>query len=194
VSGVPSNATLVLDRDGTVVVDHGYLEDPDRLQFLPGAAEGLRLFSERGARIVIVTNQSGVGRGRFSLGRLHEIHGRLVHMINGIGARVEGIYFCPHRPQDDCACRKPKTKLVLDAAAELGFDPSNVIVIGDKSSDIELGRRLHAVTLLVSGNGAASDGAAVGADFVVHDLLEAARLIGSPSFGTRRSADTNPTL
>ena len=179
------NLMVILDRDGTIVVDHGYLDDPERLEFLPGAAEGLRRISERGARIIVVTNQSGVGRGRFTLERMHEINGRLTRMTEQIGVRIAGIYSCPHRPEDHCACRKPNTRLVLDAAAELGFDPAGAVVIGDKSSDIELGRRLHALTMLVSGNGRDSDGEAVEADYVVRDLLEAARIIDTPAFGAR---------
>ncbi len=152
---IPSQArrVVILDRDGTIVVDRDYLDDPEQLEFLPGAAQGLRLFCERGHRLIVVSNQSGVGRGRFSLERLYEVNHRFLGMVRAIGASVEGIYCCPHRPEDGCECRKPKTKLVLDAASELGFEPSNSVVIGDKSSDIELGRRLDALTMRVSGNG-----------------------------------------
>ncbi len=179
---------VVLDRDGTVVVDRDYLDDPDQLQFLPGALEGLRLLRERGHPIVVVTNQSGVGRGRFSLARLHEIHARLLQMARAGGAAIDAVYYCPHRPEDDCACRKPKPQLLLRAAAELGFEPSAAVIIGDKSSDVELGRNVGALTMLVSQTGRARDGQDTEADYVIPDLLEAARLLAAPQLQPWRDA------
>jgi D-glycero-D-manno-heptose 1,7-bisphosphate phosphatase len=170
---------VILDRDGTLVVDRDYLDDPEQLEFLPGAVEGLRVLREQGHRIVVVTNQSGVGRGRFSLARLHEIHARLLQMAAAAGAPIDAIYYCPHRPEEACECRKPKPKLVRQAAADLGFEPSAAVIIGDKSSDIELGRNLGAMTMLVSETGRASDGKPVTADHVIRDLLEAARILGA---------------
>lgn len=175
---------MVLDRDGTIVIDRGYLDDPAGLQFLPGAEEGLRRLHQQGNRLVVITNQSGIARGRLSVQRLREIHGRLAEMLDRAGAPLDGIYYCPHRPEDDCACRKPKAKLLLDAAAQLGFEPEGAVVIGDKSCDVELGRSVGALTMLVSQNGAASDGARTDADYVVRDLLEAARILEAPSLET----------
>jgi D-glycero-D-manno-heptose 1,7-bisphosphate phosphatase len=180
--------TVILDRDGTIVVDRDYLDDPAQLQFLPGALEGLRLLRERGHRLVVVTNQSGVGRGRFPLARVAEVHARLGHLLREAGAAIDGIYYCPHRPEDRCECRKPKPALVLQAAAELGFEPAASVVIGDKSSDIELGRNLGATTMLVSATGRTSDGTPAAPDYVVRDLLEAARLLEAPAAQLRRGA------
>jgi D-glycero-D-manno-heptose 1,7-bisphosphate phosphatase len=98
-------------------------------------------------------------------------------MVEEAGAKIDGLYFCPHRPEDNCACRKPGTQLVLDAAAALGFVPARSVVIGDKGSDVELGRRLQALTMLVSATGRASDGQGPAPDYVVHDLREAAAII-----------------
>jgi D-glycero-D-manno-heptose 1,7-bisphosphate phosphatase len=163
---------VILDRDGTVVVDRDYLDDPEQLEFLPGALQGLRLLHERGHPLVVVTNQSGVAR-------LQEIHARLLHRARAAGAPIDAIYYCPHRPEEDCECRKPKPKLVLQAAAELGFEPAAAVVIGDKSSDVELGHNVGAVTMLVSETGRARDGKSVEADYVIHDLIEAARLLAA---------------
>jgi D-glycero-D-manno-heptose 1,7-bisphosphate phosphatase len=168
---------MILDRDGTIVVDQGYLDDPRLLQFLPGAAQALRQLTERGHPIIIVTNQSGVGRGRLTLERMHEINERFIQMVKESGATVDALYSCPHKPEDNCECRKPKPKLVLDAAAELGFDPANSVVIGDKSSDIALGRGVRAVTMLVSEDGRASDGGSIEPDYVIPDLLGAVRIV-----------------
>ncbi len=167
---------IILDRDGTVIVDHGYLDDPEKLQFLPGAAQGLQRLHVQGHRLIIVSNQSGVGRGRLSLERLQQINRRLIDMVRAIGVELAGIYCCPHRPEENCGCRKPQTGLVLQAAAALGFEPEGCIVIGDKHSDMELGRRLGAITMLVS-SGAAS--APAGANYLIRDLLEASQVIDS---------------
>jgi D-glycero-D-manno-heptose 1,7-bisphosphate phosphatase len=179
VIATPSERAIILDRDGTIVVDADYLDEPAQLQFLPGAAEGLRLLHERGHPIIVVSNQSGVGRGFFSLARLHEINARFMHMVQEAGAKIDGLYFCPHRPEEHCACRKPGIQLVLDAAAALGFVPARAVVIGDKGSDIELGRRLQALTMLVSATGRPSDGQAPAPDYLVHDLREAAAIIAT---------------
>ena len=168
---------VILDRDGTIVIDRNYLDDPDQLCFLPGAAEGLQAFAQNGHRIVVITNQSGVGRGLFPLERMHEVNNRLIRMAAEAGARIDAIYSCPHEPAAACACRKPNTQLVLDAAREFGFDPADAVVIGDKSTDVELGRRLRAISMLVSADGRAADGEWVEPDYIVRDLLEAARVI-----------------
>lgn len=175
---LPGRRPVILDRDGTIVVDRHYLSDPAQLCLLPRAAEGLRALSDNGHPIIVITNQSGVGRGRFSLERMHEVNARLVEMVAATGARIDAVYFCPHDPAAGCDCRKPKTKLVLDAARHFGFDPGNSIVIGDKSTDVELGRRLHGVSMLVSSDGRAADGEWVEPDYIVRDLLEAAGIIG----------------
>lgn len=169
---------VILDRDGTLVVDHGYLDDPDRLQLLPGAVAGLRRLRAQGHRLIIVTNQSGVGRGMFSLERLREINDRLTQMLRTSGVDIEGIYSCPHHPDDHCGCRKPETGLVRRAAAELGFEPRECIVIGDQHGDVELGRRLGAITLQVSAQIVTADERSR-ADYVIRDLLAAADVIES---------------
>jgi D-glycero-D-manno-heptose 1,7-bisphosphate phosphatase len=171
-----SNKVVVLDRDGTIVIDRGYLDDPAGLEFLPGAVDSLRRLNDMGYRLVIVTNQSGVGRGMFSVDRLGEIHDRLAEMMRSAGVRLEGIYYCPHTPDAGCSCRKPATGLLFQAASELGFEPSAAIVIGDKMSDVEFGSRAGATTILLSADGVPT-GAAVIPDFVATDMTQAAQMI-----------------
>lgn len=177
---------VILDRDGTIIVDHGYLDDPGRLQFLPHALEGLRLWQAHGHPLVIVSNQSGIGRGMLSLAQVQAVNARLLQMTQAAGVRIDGLYFCPHAPDSGCACRKPATQLVLEAAAQLHFNPAHSVVVGDKSSDIELGRRLRAISMLVSADGRAADGLWVEPDFVVRDLLEAAHLTLAAAGAARR--------
>ena len=172
-----SGRAVILDRDGTMVVDRHYLSDPDGLSFLPGAAEGLRSMYEQGWRLIVISNQSGVGRGMFSIENLRQMNARLEQMVLQAGARLEGIYFCPHRPEEQCTCRKPGTQLMLDAATELGFEPRRAIVIGDKASDVEFGRNSGATTMLISDDARSAKARAAHADFVVGDLREAALIL-----------------
>ena len=176
-SATAPDKVVILDRDGTVVFDREYLADPAGLEFLPGAAEGLRSMNQLGYRLVVVSNQSGVGRGLFSMEALKLMNSRLMEMVQASGANLERIYCCPHRPEDHCACRKPATKLLMDAASELGFEPSSAVVIGDKSSDVEFGRRAGATTMLVAVNGSAASDAAATPDHIVRDLREAAAIL-----------------
>jgi histidinol-phosphate phosphatase family protein len=146
---------VFLDRDGTLNLDEaGYLADPDRLVLLPGAAEAVRALNEAGVKAVVVTNQSGVGRGKVTPDALDRIHARLTELFASHGARLDGIYACLHRPDEGCGCRKPGTDLALRAARDLGVDPARSAMIGDKDVDLELARRLggHAV-LVLTGQG-----------------------------------------
>jgi D-glycero-D-manno-heptose 1,7-bisphosphate phosphatase len=178
VSRVPGfdERVVILDRDGTLVVDRGYLGNPEGLEFESGAVEGLRRFASRGLRLVVITNQSGIGRGYFPLDRMLSMNSRLYEMVDGVGASLAGIYFCPHAPESRCGCRKPSLGLMTQAALELGFDPARAVVIGDKRSDVEFGRRAGATTVLIAPHGVPQD-APTDADFVARDLDEAARSV-----------------
>jgi D-glycero-D-manno-heptose 1,7-bisphosphate phosphatase len=166
---------VVLDRDGTIVVDRGYLSDPAGLEFESGATEGLRLLSLAGYRLVVATNQSGVGRGLFTLEQLDAMNARLMAMVESAGARLDAIYSCPHAPHDQCDCRKPAQGLLQRAASELGFDPASAIVIGDKDSDIEFGRRAGAKTVLIRPSCTSDPAPHPRPDLVVPSLFEAAK-------------------
>lgn len=169
----------VLDRDGTVIVERHYLSDPCQVELIPGAAPALRQLSKMGLGLVIITNQSPIGRRLFSEERLELIHHRLLELLEAEGVHLDGIFYCPHLPEEDCRCRKPQPGLVELAAEELDFDSQASFMIGDKACDIELGRRVGATTLLVrTGYGAQVAAAAVvTADYVVDDLFDAAQVI-----------------
>ena len=170
---------VVLDRDGTIIVERQYLSDPRQVELIPGAARGLRQLCEMGLGLVVVTNQSAVGRGFFDQARLDLIHQRLCELLNAEGVHLDGIYVCPHRPEDDCPCRKPRPDLLELAAQELDFDPQACFVIGDKACDIELGRRVGATTFLVrTGYGVqVTAETTVNPDYVVDDVGDAAQVI-----------------
>jgi D-glycero-alpha-D-manno-heptose 1-phosphate guanylyltransferase len=179
--GPPAMAkpALVLDRDGTIIEEREYLADSAGVKLIPGAGAALRELKKMGFSLVLITNQSGIARGFFSEAVLQEIHARLEQLLNEAGVRLDGIYICPHRPEDDCRCRKPKLGLMQQAASDLGFTPEHSIVIGDKASDVEMGRNAGAITFLVRTGYGAGVAAAQGslADFVVDDLGAAARVI-----------------
>lgn len=140
---------VILDRDGTIIRECHYLSDPDQVELLPNTIAGLKLLSENGFGLVVVTNQSGVGRGYYDLERLAAIHQRLEALLEREGVRLDGIYFCPHTPADECACRKPRPGMLMKAMADLHISLSDSYMVGDKLCDIEAGQRVGATTYLV---------------------------------------------
>lgn len=179
---------VLLDRDGTIIEDGHYLADPDGVRLLPGAAEGLRRLVALGWRLVVVSNQSGLARGLISPEALQAVNGRMEALLAREGVALEGIFFCPHGPDEGCRCRKPKTGLVVAAAEVLGFDPSRSVVIGDKMSDIGLGLNLGVPSLLVrTGYGRETERRERPQWlFAVDDLVGAALAIGSAEDFARR--------
>lgn len=150
------NRAVFLDRDGTVNVEVGYLHDLDQLRLIPGAGTAIKKLNQAGLKVVLVTNQSGVARGYFPESFVHHTHALLEKMLGEEGARLDGVYYCPHHPKAgnlqytvECDCRKPRTGLIDQAAGELDIDIKNSYVVGDKWSDIELGQRAGTHTVLV---------------------------------------------
>ncbi|MBN2450480.1 MAG: HAD family hydrolase [Lentisphaeria bacterium] len=162
-----------LDRDGTLIVEKNYLADPAGVELLPGVPAGLRRLRELGYALVVVTNQSGVGRGYFRAADVEAVHGRLRELLAAEGVRLDGIYWCPHRPEEGCRCRKPAPGLIEQACRDAGWDLRRSVVIGDKACDIEQGKACGLRTILVTtGYGDAGDAAP---DAVASSLDEAAR-------------------
>ncbi len=178
-AGNKGKAAVFLDRDGTVIVERHYLSDPDGVELLPGAVEGLRKLQGLGLPLVLVTNQSGVGRGYFGPDAVERVHGRLLDLLEAQGVALAGIYSCPHAPGEDCDCRKPLPGLILRAAGELGLDPASSFVVGDKPCDVDLGLVVNACAILVRtgyGSKHALNGDSA-PDAIVDDLREAADVI-----------------
>jgi D-sedoheptulose 7-phosphate isomerase len=150
------------------------------VEFLPNAIAGLRLLQQQGLRLVLLTNQSVVGRGLLDVEGLAKIHEFIAAELAREGIVLDGVYWCPHLPSEGCACRKPETELARRAAQELGFDLAEAFVIGDKPSDIEMGSRSGATTVLVrTGYGRAHEASGdVYPDLVAEDLSDAALRIG----------------
>jgi D-glycero-D-manno-heptose 1,7-bisphosphate phosphatase len=182
---MPSRRFVLLDRDGTLNVERHYLSDPDQLELFPGAGEALRRLQELGFGLVVLTNQSGIARGYFDLATVSRVHERLRAMLAAEGVTLDGIYLCPHGPDDDCACRKPRTGLIDQAVATHGFDPRQAILIGDKAVDIDLAHAVGATPLLVrTGWGAKAEREGNCAPAAIVDNLAAAADWIERSIGT----------
>jgi D-glycero-D-manno-heptose 1,7-bisphosphate phosphatase len=182
---------LFLDRDGTVIVDRHYLHDPADVVLEDGAVAGLRALVAMGAIPVIVTNQSGVGRGMFGGDAVRAVHDRLDQMLRAADVAIAGYYFCPHAPDDGCACRKPKPGMAIDAARELSLRLDDAIVVGDKMSDLEFAQGIGARGILVkTGKGMDCADRARDAGFdVVDDLAAVARLLHERRSAPQRKRD-----
>ncbi len=167
---------VLLDRDGTIIVERDHLSSPEQVELLPNSAEGLRRLRKLGLGLVVVSNQSAIGRGLFDEARLEAIHRRLRELLKAEDIELDAIYVCPHPPDAGCPCRKPETGLVQQAAREYDFDPGQSFVVGDKECDIEMGRRIGAVTILVqTGYGAEVVArSATKPDYVENDLRASA--------------------
>lgn len=130
---------VFLDRDGTLIEERDYLSDPDGVSLVPRGLEAMRLLSSAGYLLFIVTNQSGVGRGYFSMLDVERVHGRLLELLRGGGVRVEKIYVAPEAPGQPSRGRKPSPQFLFDARDEFGIDLSESYFIGDKLIDLECG-------------------------------------------------------
>ncbi|HNT22725.1 MAG TPA: HAD family hydrolase [Anaerolineales bacterium] len=132
---------LFLDRDGVIIENcTNYVRTWQDVSVLPGALEALASLSTSPYKIIIITNQSAIGRGILPIETAHEINRRLVQIIGEAGGRVDGVYLCPHAPQDHCPCRKPQPGLLLQAAQELSLDIPRSTLVGDAWSDLQAGR------------------------------------------------------
>jgi len=145
-----------LDRDGTVTREVGYVNHTSRLELLPRSAQAIRMARAGGYICVLVTNQAGVARGYFPESLIADVHQRLAQLLAARETRLDGIYYCPHHPsageppyRSDCDCRKPRPGMLLAAARDLEIDMAASIMVGDKISDVQMGRDLGARGILV---------------------------------------------
>jgi D-glycero-D-manno-heptose 1,7-bisphosphate phosphatase len=173
---------VFLDRDGTINEEVHYLDDPEELCLIPGAAEAIRLLNDAGILTVVVSNQAGVGRGYFSATTVEAVHKQLAKQLAWHGAHVDAIYYCAHHPSERCGCRKPKTGMLVQAVREHRIDTQRSFMVGDKVSDLEAGRRVGCQTVLVlTGHGEkareACNNSSFQPDYVSIDLCDAAKWV-----------------
>jgi D-glycero-D-manno-heptose 1,7-bisphosphate phosphatase len=166
----PARPFALLDRDGTLIEDIGYLSDPDKIVFCQGAVEALWGLRDAGFGLILVTNQSGIARGRFSHADLGRVHERLQQRLREHGLSLDAIYFCPHGPDDSCSCRKPNPGMLLSASRDFGFAMRDAYVIGDSDTDIGAARACGAVGIQIRYRNKPINSAA---DYVSDDLWAA---------------------
>jgi histidinol-phosphate phosphatase family protein len=185
ISPAPSTdrpAVALLDRDGTLMTNHPYLGDPAGVELLPGVLDGLARLRALGLRLVVLTNQSGIGRGLVTEAQVAAVHARLTGILRSQGVTLDGIFHCPHAPEDGCDCRKPRDGMVRQAQARLGVDPLQAVLVGDNRCDIELAHAVGATAILVtSGYGAELLAREeVDPDLVADSLADVARILAHP--------------
>jgi D-glycero-D-manno-heptose 1,7-bisphosphate phosphatase len=134
----PLRRAAFLDRDGTICEEMGYVNHVDRLQVFPFAAAAIARLNKAGIPVIVVTNQSGVARDIFPESLVHRVHDKLVAELKAGGAHLDGIYFCPHKTEDECVCRKPNPGLLQRAAVEHALDLSQSWTVGDRNGDLEM--------------------------------------------------------
>lgn len=181
---------IFLDRDGTVTEEVGYVNHITRAQVFPWAPEAIRMFKSTGFPVIVLTNQSGVGRGYFSEELVAQIHQKVQDALLAEGTKVDAFYYCPHHPnatidafRQDCKCRKPATGMADEAAERFGVDLSASYVVGDTYRDMRLGFNIGARTILLMtgyGRGEYEHHRSRWShmpDLVAENLLEAAELV-----------------
>lgn len=144
---------MLFDRDGTIVADEPYNGDPAKVVPIPGAREAIDRLRARGLRVGVITNQSGIGRGLITVPQMQAVNGRVEELLGAF----DGWFVCPHSPDDACECRKPKPKLVLDAARAFGVEPESLVVVGDRDADMGAAANAGASAIRVDRNTSLTD-------------------------------------
>jgi D-glycero-D-manno-heptose 1,7-bisphosphate phosphatase len=167
---------VVLDRDGVINVDSGeFIKSAAEWRPIPGSLEAIAALTRAGFRVAVVTNQSGIGRGLFSEQTLAAIHARMSAAVRDAGGELAGVYYCPHRPDENCECRKPKTALLRRLERDLGVSLEGVPFVGDRVSDVGAADAVGARAMLVrTGKGAATASSLGARNIEVFDDLAAA--------------------
>ena len=176
-----SYRAIFLDRDGTINKDVHHCHEVGQFELLPTVSEAISLFNRNGYKVIVITNQSAIARGYLTHNGLTQIHGRMLELLAESGAVINGIYYCPHHPDDKCKCRKPETGLFEQAIKEHDIDITISYMIGDMVTDIGAGTNAGCKTVLLT-NGNTTTAVHLQdmnskPDFIAENLLEAAKWI-----------------
>ncbi len=149
------NPTVFLDRDGTIIVDVGYLGDPEQVEFLPNAAQSIKnLKDDFKFQVIVISNQSGIARGIITEQQVVSVNDKVNDLLESEGVSIDSFYFCPHHPdfspEEKCDCRKPSPQMVLQASKDFDVDLSKSYFVGDKASDVECGLNAGLKSILLS--------------------------------------------
>jgi D-glycero-D-manno-heptose 1,7-bisphosphate phosphatase len=142
---------IILDRDGVINYDSpDYIKSPEEWHPIPGSLEAIAQLNQAGHTVVIATNQSGIGRGYYNVETLQAIHAKMLAALAAVGGHIDGIFYCPHKPEDHCDCRKPKPGLLLQIAEKFHTDFKDAVFIGDSWRDVEAAQAVHCKAVLVT--------------------------------------------
>ena len=169
------NKAVFIDRDGVINQDLGrYVTKPEDFFFIDGVVEALKKLHKSEYKVIVITNQGGIGKGIYSENDVIEIHKKMHELLGKEGVKIDGVYYCPHHPDLVCDCRKPRIGMVKQAIEDFKINPKKSFFIGDKTSDVKAGKDAGCRTFLVKTGYAGHDRLCdVSPDFVVSDLLEA---------------------
>lgn len=144
------NKVVFLDRDGTINIDYGYVYETDKLEFTKGAIQGLKILNDLGYLLIIITNQSGIGRGYFTKNEYNIFNNYMLNKLKENNINITKVYHCPHIDSDNCACRKPKLELFYKAIKEFDIDINNSFAIGDKERDLAICKKENIKGILLT--------------------------------------------
>ncbi len=174
------NRAIIMDRDGTISEEVGYIDRVDKLRLIPKSGEAIKLINKMGFKAIVITNQSGVGRGYFSELLVNRVNERLKELLKRFGAYIDAIYYCPHHPEAGCRCRKPNTGLLERAVKDFDIDPRRSYIIGDKLTDLEFAERGNSLGIIVKtgyGSREIMTGLNKKPAYIAEDLYDAVRWI-----------------
>ncbi|MCP8316131.1 MAG: HAD family hydrolase [archaeon] len=175
------NKAVFLDRDGTINKEIHYLIDPEKVELIPKAGKAIRMLNEAGFKVIIITNQSAISRNLLTPEKLEKIHDKLLDSLRYEGAKIDAIYYCPHNPNENCRCRKPKPGLIQAASQEHCISLRDSYIVGDKLIDVETGKNIGCKAVLVLTGYGKEEVKAIKTntkpDFIAEDLYSASEWI-----------------
>ncbi len=173
---------VLLDRDGTIIVDppDERVDTEEKIELFPDSIEALKYLADHDFAVIIVTNQAGISEGRITVNDFYRINNKVLEMLAPSGIKILKTFMCPHGPNDNCICRKPKPKMILDAAEEFNLNLANIYMVGDRESDVNAGINAGAKTILVKT--ANIPVVAKQATYTAETLLDAVKCIVSHSY------------
>ncbi len=171
---------VFLDRDGVISKDSAdHIKSWDEFHFLPNAKEAIKLLTDHGFHIVLITNQSVIARGMTTIEGLEFMHNNMKGEIEEYGGKIEKIYYCPHHPDEGCDCRKPKPGMLLRAIKENNIDPTKSFMVGDRMMDVEVGKKVGCKTVIIPSERGQMEmrESSIKPDYVAKDLLDTSKWI-----------------
>jgi len=169
---------VFIDRDGVIVVDKGYVHKIEDFEFIERVPQGLKKISDSGFKLIVVTNQAGIGRGHYTEGAYFSFMRHIINELKKLGVKILDFYHCPHHPDEKCECRKPKPGMIIKAIKEHNVDVENSYMIGDKWGDMLAGRGAGLKTILVNnGENARDVEHKTDVGYIAKDLVDAASFI-----------------